>query len=438
MRPTARRSAGWIAALVGAAILPAAASGRSAESGGACEVVPPGDALAERLADAAEGAVLCLGPGEHEGPLRLTRRVTIRGDHRATIHSAGRDSTISVEADGVVLEGFRVDGSGSRFDLLDAAVRVRANGVRVEGLEIRNALFGILAEQCRDLVVRDNHIIGRPEQTLGLRGDAIRIWEVRGARIERNRVQDSRDLVVWYSEGNFFSGNDISGGRYGMHLMYSHRNRIERSRFSGNVVGIFAMYSRELEIDGNWIAESGGAAGVGIGAKESGGLRIRDNWLIGNTIGIYLDTSPLHPDETNRIEGNVIRFGDVGIVFHGPASRNHLVANRFADHHVTVRVEGRASALDAEWRGNDYDDYAGYDLDGDGVGDVPYVLRSLEADLADRAPAIRFFRGTPAMSLVEWLGRIVPIFEARVLLEDPAPAMHVAAPPDPPRGLDAG
>ena len=401
-----------------------------------CVDVAPGTGLRDALAGGA--AALCLEDGVHQGPVRLTRPVTLWGGARAVVHSAGEGSTLSVEADGVVLQGFTVDGSGARFDLLDAAVRVRADDVRIEGLRVRGALFGILAERCRGLVLRGNEVRGDPRKTLGLRGDGIRLWEVRGARIEGNRLEDSRDLVVWYSPGNVFTGNHVLRGRYGTHFMYSHDNRVEASRYVENVVGIFAMYSRDLELRGNLIARSHGAAGVGIGAKDSGSLVVEDNALVGNTVGIYLDNSPLDPRETNRFRGNLLRFGESGIVFHGPSAGNRFLANRFAGQHRTVGVEGRGSALDAEWRGNDFDDYAGYDLDGDGVGDVPYVLRTLEGDLTARAPAARFFRGTAAMALVEWIGRSVPLFAPTTVLEDPAPAMRVPDPELGSGGVDAG
>ena len=422
-----RTAAVWAAALLCAASATVAASAPSRPL--ACREVAAAETLRELVLDPEAGRVFCLGPGVHEGPLRLERRLTIWGDESAVVQSSGTESTISVVADGVVLEGFRIDGSGGRFDLLDAAVRVRADDVRVEGLEIRNALFGILVERSRRPVLRGNRIVGRPEKALGLRGDGIRLWEVGDALVEDNRIEDSRDLVVWYSDDSTFSRNQVSNGRYGTHFMYSHGNHVEGNRYVGNVVGIFAMYSRGLAIRGNLIAKSHGAAGMGIGAKESGDLQVEDNWLVGNTIAIYLDNSPLQPDETNRFTGNALRFGEVGVVFHGPAAGNILRANRFVDQHVNVRVEGRGSAQDAEWRGNDYDDYAGYDLNGDGVGDIPYVLRHLESDLASRAPAIRYFRGTAAMTLVEWIGHVVPLFRATTLLEDPAPAMRL---PDPP------
>ena len=44
-------------------------------------------------------------------------------------------------------------------------------------------------------------------------------------------------------------------------------------------------------------------------------------------------------------------------------------------------IEGGGDAADVAWSGNYFDDYAGYDLDRDGIGDVAYELRSFEDDL---------------------------------------------------------
>ena len=142
-----------------------------------------------------------------------------------------------------------------------------------------------------------------------------------------------------------------------------------------------------------------------------------------NTIGVYVDTSPLWPDDRNRFEGNVFRLNGIAVSFLGRASGNEFQGNGFRDSQVQVQVDGRGDARQAVWRGNEFDDYAGYDLDGDGTGDVPYELRSLASDLVAEAPALAFFRGTPAFALVEAIGRIVPLFEPRLVLSDPEPRM---------------
>lgn len=405
----------------------AAAGDRAAPN--PCVWVGPGSELGSVIEALPEGGAACLGSGEHAGPLRITRRITVWGPPDAVVRSQGVGSTIRVEADGAALLGFSVDGSGGRFDLLDAAVRIHADDVRVEGLRIHDALFGILAEQSSRVCLRGNEIRGRAETALGMRGDAIRIWEVRGSEIVENRVADGRDVVVWYSPGNRIAGNTVERGRYGLHLMYSHQNAIVGNRLVANVVGVFLMYSRDVELRANLVAQSRGAAGVGLGSKESGNLRVLENAFVANTIGVYLDTSPLDPADRNRFEGNSFRFSEAAVVFHGRATGNLFSGNRFRDNGIPVRSEGRGDARDASWRGNEYDDYAGYDLDEDGVGDLPYELRSFSSSWIKRRPALAFFRGSPALGLVELVARALPLFRTTLLLVDPAPRMHL---PDPP------
>lgn len=415
-----------VAARIAAVALAAAALGGGPVAAEYCEPVDPGEDLQARIEAAPEGATLCLLPGRHSGPLRIERRLALRGTADAVVVSDGTGSTIEVEADGVELVGFAVDGSGGRFDLLDAAVRVHADDVRVEDLSIHGALFGLLVERSNGAVVRGNTLTGDPAKPLGMRGDGIRLWEVRRSRVEGNRLADSRDIVVWYSPDNHIAGNHVERGRYGTHLMYSHGNEIERNVYVDNVVGIFAMYSRDLTIRGNTIARCAGAAGVGLGAKESGGFDVRDNVFVANTVSVYLDTSPLEPSDQNLFVGNAFRFSEAAVVFHGVAERNTFRGNSFRDNRTPVRVEGRGDARAATWYGNDYDDYAGYDLDGDGVGDLPYELRSLSSGLEVRRPALAFFRGSVAMGLVELAGEALPLFRPKTLLVDPAPRMRPA------------
>jgi nitrous oxidase accessory protein len=389
----------------------------------ACRELAPGLPLQEAIDAAAPGAALCLAPGAHAGPVRISRPLTLWGPPDAVIRSSGEGTTVRLEGEGGELLGVTVDGSGGRYDLLDAAVHVTGRGARVEGVLVRNAVFGILIEKATGATVRANQVRGDARQPLGLRGDGIRLWETYDSTVENNQLEDSRDIVLWYASRNRVAGNRIERGRYGAHLMYSHGNQLVGNRFIGNVTGLFVMYSRDVEIRSNVFADSGGAAGMGLGLKESGNLRVICNLFVHNTVGVYVDTSPLWPDDRNRFEGNVFRLNGVAVSFLGRASGNEFRGNGFRDSQLQVQVDGRGDAREALWRGNEFDDYAGYDLGGDGTGDVPYELRSLSSDLVAEAPALAFFRGTLAFALAEAIGRIVPLFEPRLVLSDPAPRM---------------
>lgn len=385
-----------------------------------CRKVGPGEKLQALLDEARAGEALCLSPGRYEGPLRIDRGITLWGPVDAEIHSRGEGTTVELRG-GARLLGVTVDGSGGRFDVLDAAVHLEGEGGAIEGVQVKNALFGILVEKARHVTVRHNHVRGSYAQAIGMRGDAIRLWETQDSLVEGNRVEGARDMVVWYSSHNRVVGNVVRDGRYGTHFMYSHENDVERNVYLGNEVGVFVMYSRGIVLRGNTMADSGGAAGMGLGLKESGNLTIRDNRFVHDTVGIYVDTSPLNVDDHDTFERNAIRLCEVGVIFHSSEQRNAFHQNAFRDNQAQVQVEGEGDALGVDWQGNDFDDYAGYDLDGDGFGDLPYELRSLSGELVSKHPELSFFRGSPALALVSAAGEVLPLFAPKTLVRDPHP-----------------
>lgn len=389
-----------------------------------CRAVGPAT-LQRALATASDGDVFCLADGVYAGPIELARPAVVWGSRDAIIRSSGEGTTVRITGERAALLGVTVDGSGGRYDLEDAAVAVSADGVRVEGVRVVDAVFGILVQRANRVTIRGNDVTGDRATAVGLRGDAIRLWETRDSVVAENRVRDSRDLVVWYSPRNRIEQNHVTGGRYGAHLMYSDDNVLMGNRFSNNAVGVFVMYSHDVLLAENAIddAASLGGTSMGLGIKDSGDLVVRDNRFARLGTGIFVDDSPQVLGETIVFERNAIRGAGIGVTFHGRSAGNVLSANDFASNREHVVVEGGGDARDATWEGNHFDDYAGYDFDGDGTGDVPYEARSLASDVARRHPNATFFRGTAAYGVVEALGRIVPLFAPRTLLVDPRPAV---------------
>lgn len=157
--------------------------------------------------------------------------------------------------------------------------------------------------------------------------------------------------------------------------------------------------------------------------KESGNITVRDNQLVHNTIGFFLDNSPLNVGDTNLFEGNTVRLGDVGVMFLSSTHDNQFKDNAFRDNHLPVRVESGGDAMKVSWEGNAFDDYVGYDLDGDGIGDIPYELSDLSNVLESRNADLAFLRGTPALALVSVAGHVVPLLAPRPVLRDLHPRL---------------
>ncbi|HEU4728078.1 MAG TPA: nitrous oxide reductase family maturation protein NosD [Kofleriaceae bacterium] len=407
---------------LGACSAPARPQPTAAPAGppAACRTLAAGGDL--RALAAVPGARLCLAAGRYAGPIAIAAGAVVWGPREAVLERPAGGTVVELGADAALL-GVTVDGRGGVFDRTDAGVRVTGDGARVEGVAVVNAVFGILAERVSRATIRGNRVDGGRAPAISLRGDTIRLWEVADSVIDGNEVDGGRDVVVWYSSGNRVTGNRITGGRYGTHLMYSHANHIAHNRYDGDVVGVFVMYSHDVALDGNLVREAGGAAGMGIGLKDSGNITLTHNALVHDHVGLYLDQAPLQIAHTLTVEDNLFARCDTAVQFHASGHRSRVARNDFLDDAFTVRVEGGGDASDVAWDGNYFDDYAGYDLDGDELGDVPYQLRSLEDDLTAQTPALAFFRGTPALEAADAVTRLVPMYERRTLLTDRAPRM---------------
>jgi nitrous oxidase accessory protein len=391
---------------------------------------PPDDCIAvtgsnlQAFVDGAiPGASLCLQRGVYHGPLVLSKQIEIWGPRDAVIKSSGQGTTIQIEANGASLVGVTVDGSGGRFDTLDAAVHVVADDVTVQGLRVENAVFGVLVEKANRAHIIENVVQGPDEGPLGLRGDGIRLWETRDSEIRDNQVIGSRDMVVWYSSNNRLIRNTVVRSRYGTHFMYSHGNYVEGNRYVDNVVGVFIMYSRNVTLRDNLVARSSGPGGMGLGIKESGNLTVVGNAFIANTKAVYMDTSPLEPNDFNTFEDNAFFHSEVAVLMHSSEDRNAFLGNTFVSNHSQLQVEGGGDALQVQWLGNTFDDYQGYDLDHDGFGDIPYELRRLSSQLQSTYPQLQFFRGAVTLELLDAISALFPMIEPKTILIDPRPKM---------------
>ena len=386
--------------------------------------VAAGADLQAQIDAAPPGATLILAAGSYQGPVKVQKALMLWGPTAAVIRGRGEGSTVRLEADGACLLGCTVDGTGQRFELLDSAVHVRGNDNRVEGVTIRNALFGILVESSARAQIRNNRVIGTGQAAIGLRGDGIRLWETTDSEVVGNHVTDCRDMVVWYSSRNRVRDNVVTGCRYGTHFMYSHDCVLEGNSYVDDVVGCFVMYCHGMRLHHNVMARAGGAAGIGIGAKESGNLDVHDNWLVANATGIYLDTSPLDLGHHNQFARNVFALCEIGVSFHSSPQRNEFADNCFRDNGTVIKVGGDGDALGSDWHGNYFNTYRGYDLDGDGVGDVPFEFRRLSTQLEGRYQDLAMLHGAPAMQMLDVVGELMPLFQPRQLLVDHSPRMQ--------------
>ncbi|HMB71898.1 MAG TPA: nitrous oxide reductase family maturation protein NosD, partial [bacterium] len=395
--------------------------------------------LQAELRAADSGGTLHVPAGVHPGPFTLDRPVTLAGEPGAVLQGNGKGDVLKITAPDVTLRGLTIRGTGTSLDQENAGVTVLADRVTVEDCTLEDVLFGVYLKDAADCVIRGNRIRGM-DLELARRGDAIRIWHSDRCVIEDNEVHDARDVVIWFSKDVLIARNTVRRGRYGLHFMYSDSNHIEDNWLEGNSVGAFLMYSKNLHLERNVFLGNRGPSGYGIGLKDMDGVTAHDNRFLGNRVGIYLDNSPSSVDIHDRYERNVLAYNDIGIAFLPAVQRNAFVDNAFLENQEQVAVLGsgdfKGNDFTVDGRGNFWSDYAGYDLDEDGLGDVPYKAESLFESLVDREKMLRLFLYGPAQQAVELAARAMPAFKPRPKVTDTAPLtapVAVEAPPLPGR-----
>ncbi len=370
---------------------------------------------------AAPGAVLRPPPGVYAGPVTISKPLTVEGDGKVTIESGDKGSVLLLETNGAVLRGLRLTGSGDSHDTDDSCLDVRGNNNVIENLVVDNCLFGIDLKQSNSNVLRGNRISSKNLE-LGVRGDGLRLWYSNNNLVEKNEIIDSRDMVAWYSHNNVLRDNVGRRSRYSIHFMFANDNVLEGNRFYDNAVGVYFMYTEGGAARNNVISHATGAAGMGIGFKEASGTLIENNEIIYCAIGIGSDLSPFQPDTTIEITGNRFAFNGVGIQFTSETGGNNIHNNIFEGNLTQVTYGSRSSdAGKNSWEGNYWDDYQGFDLDGDGYGDQKHELYSYADQIWIELPMARFFRNSPVMELLDFLERLAPFSAPELILHDDRP-----------------
>ena len=376
--------------------------------------------LAALVRDEAGPAEIELLPLVYHGDLTIKRPVAIRGARGSVLEGSGVATVVTIDGKDISLENVAVRHSGRRHTTEDSGVKATGERVRVADVALQDVLFGISLEACKHCIIERAHVVGFGDDA-ELRGDGIKLWEANDSVVRGCVVEHARDLVVWYTRRATLEDNVVTAGRYGAHFMYAHDSVIRRSRFEKNVVGVFVMYSMRLRVEDNVLAGARGAAGIGLGFKDSDAVQVKRNWIVANTVGTYLDNTPRTAADPVGFDDNFVALNDVAMRLNTSESGLSFRGNDFHQNAVMIEVDGGGDAMFVAMRGNRYSDYEGYDLDDDGVGDVAYEVKALSSELTESRPTLKFFHGTAAMSLVDVVARAMPMLASHKLLVDPAP-----------------
>ncbi|WP_371170599.1 nitrous oxide reductase family maturation protein NosD [Aliiroseovarius sp. 2305UL8-7] len=395
-------------------------------------LVKPG-AIAETLARAAEGDTLRLRPGTYLETVVLDKPITLDGGGQATIDGQGEGSVITVTGVDVTVQGLTVIGSGSEHEGIDSGIQLTktAHAPVIRNNVVLGNLYGIDIHGAKDALVADNRIEGRQDRRMNARGNGIYVWNAPGAIVEGNKVRWGRDgIFVNSSKKNIFRNNEFRDLRFAVHYMYADNSEVTGNLSVGNHLGYAVMFSTRVKVSDN----------VSINDRDHGVMLNYANKSV--ITGNYVKNAAekctfLYNSNKNDFSGNWFQGCGIGIHFTAGSDNNRIVGNSFIGNRTQVKY---VSTKWVEWsedgQGNHWSDFAGFDVDGDGVADAPYRPNDSMDHVLWTQPSAKLLLGSPAVQLVRWSQSAFPallpggVVDSHPLMQAPRPPAIAKVPHD--------
>jgi nitrous oxidase accessory protein len=370
------------------------------------------------LRAARPGDTVRLQPGVYrEWGLVVEVPIVLEGNGAAVLDAEGRGEILRVRASGVTIRGLVLRRSGVSFLRDNAAIRLDSvQDCRIERNRLEENFFGIYLARSARCTVQENSILGKAEREASA-GNGIHLWYCRDILVRGNTIAGHRDGIYFefVQRSTVEENRSERNLRYGLHFMFSDSCLYRRNRFRENRAGVAVMYSRFITMEENRFEDNWGSSVFGLLLKDIYRSRIRRNVFVHNTVGMYVEGSDHNVVDSNRFERNGWALRLMASAQHNVFRANSFVANTFD-------LSTNSTRSFNELRGNYWSRYRGYDLDGDGYGDVPFHPVGLFALLVERFPPVVLFLHSLLVELLELAERVFPVLTPAAIV-DPQPLM---------------
>lgn len=358
--------------------------------------------MTDAIASAAPGERVTVPAGTYREPtLVIDRPIELVADGEVVLDGEGRRGLIVVRSDDVTIRGFTLRNVGTSYVEDRAAIRVEdSRRCHIVDNVVENGFFGIYLANSAACDVSRNRLHATTLRESAA-GNGIHLWYSRDVTLTDNEIDGYRDGVYFeFVRSSVVARNTASNNlRYGLHFMFSDSCRYESNEFRANGAGVAVMYARFVEMHGNAFVANWGPASFGLLLKDIRDSRIVDNRFDGNSVGLYAEAS-----DRLIVSGNDFVRNGWAVKLLANSEDGRFTANNFEGNTFDVATNSRRTASDFD--GNWWAAYRGYDLDRDGIGDVPYrpvrlfslmvernepaliLLRSFLVDLLDAAEAV--------------------------------------------------
>ncbi len=360
--------------------------------------------LSQGIQLAKEGDTILLRKGVYrECNIVIDKPLYLQGEGWPVLDAEFKNEILKLTGKGIVVRGIHFANAGYSSMNDYAAIKIiDATNILIENNAISNASFAIHFANSTHSIIRNNIIAGTNKSEHSS-GNGIHLWKCDGMTIENNFIRRHRDGIYF----EFVTGSIIRGNisemnvRYGLHFMFSHSDTYQNNIFRNNGAGVAVMYSKNVRMENNEFDKNAGASAYGILLKDITDSHIDHNKFLENTVAIHMEGS-------SRIEigKNIFKNNGWAVKVQASCDDNTFHHNNFYGNTFDIATNGSKTLN--QFYNNYWDKYDGYDMNRDGMGDVPYHPVSMYSMIVEQNPNSLMLLRSFMVSLLDKAEKAIP------------------------------
>ena len=354
----------------------------------------------------------------HEGTyleynIQITKPIYLIGQNLPVIDGDHQAEIITIMSDSVLFKGFQVQNVGFSFIKDWAGIKIdNKDHCIIEDNVLLDTYFGIYLKKSNNIILKNNRLKSKAENEVNS-GNGIHLWYCENILIENNQISGHRDGIYFEFVESSKIINNVSEGniRYGLHFMFSNHDDYIGNVFKNNGTGVAVMFSDHIIMKDNHFIDNWGSSNYGLLFKEIYDGELSGNVFRNNTIGIFADGS-------NRIKilNNEFRGNGWAMNIFSSCMDNEIAYNNFISNTFDLTTNGKRNTND--FHDNYWDQYSGYDLDKDGIGDVPHRPVRLFSYLISKVPESIILLRSFFIDMLNIAEKVAPVLTPQSLTDD--------------------